>query len=316
MSVFAFAGAAQFAAVGYVAQGLPWLPDRHPDVLPQRPPPAVQRVARPAAARRPLPPPGGDGPRPHRRGVRARRDALPPPRARGRAGLLDRRRGGGVHPLEPCDDCRVPAGQRDPGSVGLRPRRRVPCGHGGPRGRTHDGASRDRRRGRGRRDRGGALPLLGPSVGIVAGGLLGPLVGMVVPAREVGTAVHPESPVPLEPSHMDDAFAELDEASHVHPVPPMPFGEFDLDEALEEAAEDAHLGRAGHRRDERPRPSRAADGCRHVPVARDADARPGDRAAAGSGAALPAARRSGGARVHRRLGDARAGRQRPAATRS
>ena len=26
MSVFAFAGAAQFAAVGYVAQGLPWLP--------------------------------------------------------------------------------------------------------------------------------------------------------------------------------------------------------------------------------------------------------------------------------------------------
>lgn len=55
--------------------------------------------------------------------------------------------------------------------------------------------------------------VVGPAIGIVAGGLLGPLVGMAVPVppREAHAAVHAESSVPLRPSHMDEAFEELEE---------------------------------------------------------------------------------------------------------
>lgn len=49
----------------------------------------------------------------------------------------------------------------------------------------------------------------GPALGIVAGGLLGPLVGMAVPAR--ATRIHAESSVPLRPSDMDEAFVELED---------------------------------------------------------------------------------------------------------
>ena len=50
MSVIVFAGAAQFAAVGYVAGGLPWLGDRAADRAAQRPAPAVLRGAVAVAA--------------------------------------------------------------------------------------------------------------------------------------------------------------------------------------------------------------------------------------------------------------------------
>jgi hypothetical protein len=55
--------------------------------------------------------------------------------------------------------------------------------------------------------------VLGPAVGIVAGGLLGPLVGMAVPVplAAAAPAIHAESSVPLRPSHMDEAFEELEE---------------------------------------------------------------------------------------------------------
>ncbi len=53
--------------------------------------------------------------------------------------------------------------------------------------------------------------VLGPAVGIVAGGLLGPLVGMAVPVDAAAPAIHAESSVPLRPSHMDEAFEELEE---------------------------------------------------------------------------------------------------------
>lgn len=61
--------------------------------------------------------------------------------------------------------------------------------------------------------------VIGPAVGIVAGGLVGPLVGMAVPSAPASGAapvpahepVHAESPVPLRLSAMDEAFEELDE---------------------------------------------------------------------------------------------------------
>lgn len=53
---------------------------------------------------------------------------------------------------------------------------------------------------------------VGPGVGILAGGLFGPLVGMAVPARR--QAVHAASPVALIPTEMDEAFADVE---HVPP---------------------------------------------------------------------------------------------------
>ena len=55
MSVIVFAGAAQFAAVGYVASGLAWPGDRAADRAPERAPPALLRRARPWLADVPLP---------------------------------------------------------------------------------------------------------------------------------------------------------------------------------------------------------------------------------------------------------------------
>jgi 4-azaleucine resistance transporter AzlC len=51
---------------------------------------------------------------------------------------------------------------------------------------------------------------VGPALGIVAGGLLGPLVGMAVPTAETGRQMLPESSVPLRDPEMDLAFQELD----------------------------------------------------------------------------------------------------------
>ena len=61
---------------------------------------------------------------------------------------------------------------------------------------------------------------VGPAIGIIAGGLIGPLVGMAVPAGP-GPRTHAESSVPLGERTMDEAFEELDEL----PIPasgPMP----------------------------------------------------------------------------------------------
>ena len=58
----------------------------------------------------------------------------------------------------------------------------------------------------------GASLLVGPSIGIVVGGLVGPLVGMAAPvphgADEASLAA--ESSLPLQPSHMTESVAELD----------------------------------------------------------------------------------------------------------
>jgi 4-azaleucine resistance transporter AzlC len=69
--------------------------------------------------------------------------------------------------------------------------------------------------------------VLGPSVGIVVGGLAGPLVGMAMPGPALdvvaGAGVH---------EHADE----------LHPMSSVPLGHVNLDKAIDEAEEDAHLG--------------------------------------------------------------------------
>ena len=91
----------------------------------------------------------------------------------------------------------------------------------------------------------GASLVLGPGLGIMAGGLLGPLVGMAVPARThlaapSGAAVA-SSEAAVEPGPVGGPSATPEAAPHVHPLPPTPFGEFDVELALHEAEEDARL---------------------------------------------------------------------------
>lgn len=51
----------------------------------------------------------------------------------------------------------------------------------------------------------------GPAIGIIAGGLAGPLAGMAVPAAPArGGDAHLPTPLPLGASHMDEAIHELD----------------------------------------------------------------------------------------------------------
>ncbi len=245
MSVFAFAGAAQFAAVGYVAQGLPWLPivvltfflnARHllysASLAPRlRSVPFLQRAAMA-----------------HVLTDEAFALAATHFHRLGRVDVLGYWIAGVVAVFIPWNLATI-AGYLlgsaipDPSAFGLDvvfPAAMAGLAVGLMTGRREVVAA-----GSGAAIGVALSLLLGPSVGIVAGGLLGPLAGMAMPARDERPAVHPESPVPLEPSHMDDAFAELDESSHVHPEPPMPFGTYDLDEALEEAAADAHVGPDG-----------------------------------------------------------------------
>jgi 4-azaleucine resistance transporter AzlC len=93
--------------------------------------------------------------------------------------------------------------------------------------------------------------LQGPSVGIVVGGLVGPLVGMAMPgpahehAARAGDhgldEAHPQSPVPLGHLDLDEAIDEAEadaRLADVAPKPPMPFGTFDVEQALEESDED------------------------------------------------------------------------------
>jgi 4-azaleucine resistance transporter AzlC len=246
MSVFAFAGAAQFAAVGYVAQGLPWLPivvltfflnARHllysASLAPRlRRVPFLERAAMAhfltdeafALAATHF----------HRVGradvagywIGAVVAVFIPWNLATLAGVLL----GGVIP-DPSRfglDIVFPAAMA--GSRGLVTGRReiVAAGSGAAIGV-------------------GLSLVLGPAVGIVAGGLIGPAVAMTVPMEPRPVRVHAESPVPLRPSDMDDAFDELDDLAGTgvppaNPEPPMPFGRFDIEQALENAASDATIG--------------------------------------------------------------------------
>lgn len=70
-----------------------------------------------------------------------------------------------------------------------------------------------------------ASVVIGPAIGIMAGGLLGPLVGMAVPLDEPSTPApartHPDSPMPFAHGDIDVAFDDLEhtpagEAPGVH----------------------------------------------------------------------------------------------------
>jgi 4-azaleucine resistance transporter AzlC len=92
---------------------------------------------------------------------------------------------------------------------------------------------------------------VGPAAGIVVGGLAGPLVGMAVPAA---TREHAESPVPLRAGAMDAAFAEIETVPAVgtdsgaqlpgssHGQPPKPIGRLNNPQAVEDTAnkDDGH----------------------------------------------------------------------------
>ena len=61
---------------------------------------------------------------------------------------------------------------------------------------------------------GGAIGLtlswvLGPGIGVIGGGLLGPLVGMAVPAPEAARDRHPDGPLPFAELDIEQAFRDL-----------------------------------------------------------------------------------------------------------
>lgn len=257
MSVIGFAGAAQFAAVGYVAQGLPWLPivvltfflnARHllysASLAPRlRSVPLVQRAAMA-----------------HVLTDEAFALAATHFHRLGRVDVPGYWIAGVVAVFIPWNLATI-AGYLlgsaipDPSAFGLDvvfPAAMAGLAVGLMTGRREIAAA----------GAGGAIGVLlslamGSGVGIVAGGLVGPLVGMAIPARHApaeapGDATPPptrpsritaESPMPLQPSHMADALAELDEADDVPPLPPVPFGELGMDAALHDARADADADR-------------------------------------------------------------------------
>ena len=153
MSTIVFAGAAQFAAVGYVASGLAWpgiilltalLNARH--LL-------YSAALAPWLRERAVRAPGGDGPPPDRRGLRAGDQPLPADRPDRRTRLLDRGVRRDLHPVEPGDAGRGRARRPDPGPGPAGHRRHLPGGHDRPRGRAHHRPARAGRRDRRRRGR-------------------------------------------------------------------------------------------------------------------------------------------------------------------
>ena len=286
MSLIGFAGAAQFAAVGYVAAGPAVAADRRPHVLPQRPPPAVQRVARAAAAPRAA----RSSARRWRTSSPTRRSRSPRPTSSGSGGSTSAGYWigavvGDVHPVERGDDRRrtcSAAAIPDPAVLGLDivfPAAMAGLAVGLMTGRREVVAA-----GAGAAIGVGRRWSSGPSVGIVLGGLVGPLVGMAMPARR-----RPAEPVVAE---CRSAPAEPHGGRR---------GRGRRGCGLEPPDEPGPL------REQRAGPARRAHGRRDVSLARAADARARHRAAARPGVALPAARRAGGARLDRGLADARQG---------
>jgi 4-azaleucine resistance transporter AzlC len=238
MSVIGFAGAAQFAAVGYVAQGLPWLPivvltfflnARHllysASLAPRlRDVPFLQRAAMA-----------------HVLTDEAFALAATHFHRLGRVDVPGYWIAGVVAVFIPWNLATI-AGYLlgsaipDPGALGLDvvfPAAMAGLAIGLMTGRREIVAAAA----------GAAIGVVlslavGPGVGIVAGGLVGPLVGMAVPARPSVAPLSAESPLPLRPSHMGDAVAELDEDAHAHPLPPAPFGRIDVGGALHESDAD------------------------------------------------------------------------------
>jgi 4-azaleucine resistance transporter AzlC len=213
MSVFGFAGAAQFAAVGYVAQGLPWLPiviltfflnARHllysASLAPRlRHVPFVQRAAMA-----------------HVLTDEAFALAATHFHRLGRVDVPGYWIGAVLGVFIPWNVATIVgyllgSAIPDPGVLGLDivfPAAMAGLAVGLMTGRREVAAA-----GAGAAIGVAASLVAGPSVGIVIGGLVGPLVGMAVPAPAPppNAPIAAESSLPLMPSHMADAVAELDE---------------------------------------------------------------------------------------------------------
>jgi 4-azaleucine resistance transporter AzlC len=215
MSTILFAGAAQFAAVGYVAAGLPWLPII---VL------TLFLNARHLLYSASLAPWLGGASRPHRAAMahvltdeafalaathfhRVGRTDVP--------GYWLGAVGAAFIPWNLATLAGVLAGGAlpDPGVFGLDvvfPAAMAGLAVGLVTGRRELIAA-----GAGAAIGVVASLVVGPAVGIMAGGLVGPLVGMAVrvevPADgEAGRPVHPQSPLPLGQPDIDTAFDELE----------------------------------------------------------------------------------------------------------
>jgi predicted branched-subunit amino acid permease len=203
MSVFGFAGAAQFAAVGYVAQGLPWLPiviltfflnARHLLYSASLAPRLMAHVLTDEAF------------------------ALAATHFHrlGRVDVPGYWIGAVLGVFIPWNVATIVgyllgSAIPDPGVLGLDivfPAAMAGLAVGLMTGRREVAAA-----GAGAAIGVAASLVAGPSVGIVIGGLVGPLVGMAVPAPAPppNAPIAAESSLPLMPSHMADAVAELDE---------------------------------------------------------------------------------------------------------
>ena len=157
MSTIVFAGAAQFAAIGYVVSGLAWPGDRPADRPAECAPPAVFGRARAVAAERAVLASRRDGAPADRRGLRPDDRPLSTDRADRRARLLDRRRS--ARPSSRGISRRWPACCSAPrsGPGALRHRHHLPGGHDRARGRAdhRPAGARGGHRRRGCRRRGG-----------------------------------------------------------------------------------------------------------------------------------------------------------------
>ena len=219
MSLIGFAGAAQFAAVGYVAQGLPWLPivvltfflnARHllysASLAPRlRHVPLVQRAAMA-----------------HFLTDEAFALAATHFHRVGRVDIPGYWIGAVVAVFIPWNVATIVgyllgSAIADPAVLGLDivfPAAMAGLAVGLMTGRREVVAA-----GAGASIGVGASLVVGPSVGVVLGGLVGPLVAMAMRAPASGTAesVAAESPLPLRPSHMTDAVAEADADAGLEP---------------------------------------------------------------------------------------------------
>ena len=125
-----------------------------------------------------------DGPRPDRRGVCPGQRPLPAAGPGRPGGLLAGRDRVDVHPLEPGHDPGGPGRPVHPGPAGAGDRHRLPGRDGRSRGRAGQRPARGGRGGRRRRSAQSSIGLAWDSrLGVVVGGLVGPLVGLAIPVE-------------------------------------------------------------------------------------------------------------------------------------
>ncbi len=189
MSVVVFAGAAQFAAVGLLAQGVPWLGIVVLTALLNARHLLYSASLAPWFAGRSRQEAGALGIRAHGRGVRARAAGVPGPAAHDRTTYLI----AAVFTFVPWVSATVRGHARSASCCRLpRPSASTSCSRRpwpGSRSRSWSTDGRSRRRSSGAALGVAVALVTSPSVGIVAGGLVGPAFALLVPettARDRG----------------------------------------------------------------------------------------------------------------------------------